>query len=135
MDVWMYGRKNDHLIMSLWQTRFYWHILYRNSTELSLAEHIKISQINVYFAIFITVLQYNFELKTINNFACCLMFIIALNFKKYIGVHNGRNYIISALVFKISCSQFYDTIRYDSVYLTCSKKLTGSQPSLVYHTE
>jgi len=24
----------------------------------------------------------------------------------------------------------YDTIRYDSVYLTCSKKLTGSQLSL-----
>ena len=24
----------------------------------------------------------------------------------------------------------YDTIRYDSVYLTCSEKLTGSQPSL-----
>jgi len=28
----------------------------------------------------------------------------------------------------------YDTIRYDSVYLTCSKKLTGSQP-IVQHTE
>ena len=27
-------------------------------------------------------------------------------------------------------SLFYDTIRYDSVYLTCSKKLTGSQLSL-----
>ena len=26
-------------------------------------------------------------------------------------------------------------IRYDSGYLTCSKKLTGSQLSLVYHTE
>ena len=26
----------------------------------------------------------------------------------------------------------YDTIRYDSVYLTCSKKLTGSQLSLPY---
>ena len=28
------------------------------------------------------------------------------------------------------CDQLYDTIRYDSVYLTCSKKLTGSQLSL-----
>jgi len=28
----------------------------------------------------------------------------------------------------------YDTIRYDSVYLTCSKKLTGSQLSLPYGT-
>jgi len=28
----------------------------------------------------------------------------------------------------------YDTIRYDSVYLTCSKKLMGSQ-RLVHHTE
>jgi len=27
-------------------------------------------------------------------------------------------------------SLLYDTIRYDSVYLTCSKKLTGSQLSL-----
>ena len=27
----------------------------------------------------------------------------------------------------------YDTIRYDAVYLTCSKKLTGSQ-LIVYHT-
>ena len=30
--------------------------------------------------------------------------------------------------------EWYDTIRYDSGYLTCSKKLTGSQLSL-YHTE
>ena len=29
---------------------------------------------------------------------------------------------------------FYDTIRYDSVYLTCSKKLTGSQLSLPHGT-
>ena len=28
----------------------------------------------------------------------------------------------------------YDTIRYDSVYLTCSKKLTGSQLSLPHRT-
>jgi len=28
----------------------------------------------------------------------------------------------------------YDTIRYDSVYLTCSKKLTGSQLSLPHGT-
>jgi len=29
----------------------------------------------------------------------------------------------------------YDTIRYDSVYLTCSKKLTGSQLSLPHGIE
>ena len=28
----------------------------------------------------------------------------------------------------------YDTIRYDTVYLTCSKKLTGSQLSLPHGT-
>ena len=28
----------------------------------------------------------------------------------------------------------YDTIRYDSVYLTCTKKLTGSQLSLPHGT-
>ena len=28
----------------------------------------------------------------------------------------------------------YDTIRYDSVYLTCSKRLTGSQLSLPHGT-
>jgi len=32
--------------------------------------------------------------------------------------------------FKDMLSIRYDTIRYDSVYLTCSKKLTGSQLSL-----
>jgi len=30
--------------------------------------------------------------------------------------------------------QKYDTIRYDSVYLTCIKKLTGSQLSLPHGT-
>jgi len=31
---------------------------------------------------------------------------------------------------KVLPASIYDTIRYDSVYLTCSKKLTGSQLSL-----
>jgi len=28
--------------------------------------------------------------------------------------------------------KYYDTIRYDNVYVTCSKKLTGSQLSLTH---
>jgi len=40
----------------------------------------------------------------------------------------------------LTLRQTFDTIRYNSVYLTCSKKLKGSQlslphRSLVYHTD
>ena len=46
-----------------------------------------------------------------------------------------HNFIVLLLYFKVWHSLlFQNTIRYDSVYLTCSRKLTGSQLSLPHGT-
>ena len=43
-------------------------------------------------------------------------------------------YLARSLLLLVTSASRYDTIRYDSVYLTCNKKLTGSQLSLPHET-
>jgi len=47
------------------------------------------------------------------------------------GDFNVARYINRVVLCEIIC---FNTIRYDSVYLTCSKKLMGSQLSLPHGT-
>jgi len=51
----------------------------------------------------------------------------------YLPVHKKESGNFSKILYKKVHATTYDTIRYDSVYLTCSKKLTGSQLSPPQH--
>ena len=85
------------------------------------------------------------SLMNCSNKVIFLRFYNELKFHMFSGIGNARaitryqniNFVKKVDIALLCCEPStirYNTIRYDSVYLTCSKKLTGSQLSLPHGT-